>query len=105
MFRSLAFAAALVALPSLSWAADITVRMEDSDYVPASVDARVGDTLVFVNEDVLEHEVLVLTPGHGVDLGKQAPGDVAELPLGKAGSFEAECVFHPQMHLEVHVSP
>jgi len=105
MFRSLAAAAALVALPSLCWAEDITVRMEDGDYLPASVEARVGDTLVFVNEDQLDHEVLVLTPGHGVDLGKQAPGEVAELPLGKAGSFEAECVFHPQMHLQVHVRP
>lgn len=90
-------------LPLPGEAAEITIRMEGAAYAPSEVEADVGDRLVFVNDDSLEHEVFAPTAGHGVDLGKQAPGATTALPLHKAGRFEVECVFHPQMHLVVEV--
>lgn len=91
-------------LPVAAQAAEITVDMQEADYSPAMVDAQVGDRILFVNDDVVDHEVFVPTAGHGVDLGKQAPGAKSVLPLGKPGRFEVECVIHPQMHLEVRVT-
>ena len=85
-------------------AAEITVQMAGADYAPAKVEARVGDRLIFVNDDALDHNVFVPTAGHGVDLGKQAPGKSTELPLGKQGAFDVECVIHPGMHLAVQVA-
>lgn len=90
--------------PVMAQAADVTVTMAGADYAPASVEARVGDRLVFTNDDGVDHNVFVPTAGHGVDLGKQAPGATTELPLGKAGAFEVECVIHPDMHLAVEVA-
>ena len=94
----------LAAWASGAEAAEVTVRMAAADYAPARIEARVGDRLVFVNDDTLDHNVFVPTVGHGVDLGKQTPGSRAELPLGKAGAFEVECVIHPDMHLAVQVA-
>lgn len=91
-------------LASASQAADITVRMAGGDYAPAAIEARVGDRLVFLNDDATDHNVFVPTAGHGVDLGKQAAGVQSELPLGKVGAFEVECVIHPHMHLIVAVT-
>lgn len=79
--------------------------MAGAAYTPAAIEAQVGDRLVFVNDDVVDHNVFVPTVGHGVDLGKQTPGNSAEITLGKAGRFEVECVIHPDMRLAVEVVP
>lgn len=105
MLRSFTAAVLLAGSTGSAQAADITVTMAGADYAPASIEARVGDRLVFVNDDVLDHNVFVPTAGHGVDLGKQTSGTTAELPLGSAGAFEVECVIHPDMHLTVQVTP
>ena len=105
MTRYLAVAISAFLLPAVAWAEAITIRMQDGDYAPNKIEARIGDTLVFVNDDVMDHEVFVPTEEHGVDLGKQAPAATTELPLGKAGSFDVECVFHPHMLLQVQVRP
>lgn len=104
MRRTLCLVALLSTLPLAAQAEEITVQMEGGAYTPATVEAQIGDRLVFVNDDVADHNVFVPTAGHGVDLGKQVPGSTAELPLGKAGRFEVECVIHPDMHLAVEVA-
>jgi plastocyanin len=103
MGRCLVLGLTLAAFPLAAHGAEITVRMKGADYAPATLEARVGDRLVFVNDGAVDHEVFVPTAGHGVDLGKQAPGTTAVLPLGKSGRFEVECVIHPHMHLAVRV--
>ena len=85
-------------------AAEHIVRMAGADYRPNRIDARVGDTIRFVNDDGMNHNVFVPTPGHGVDFGRQEPRDERVMRLGKAGTFEAECVFHDHMLLTVSVA-
>ena len=79
------------------------VTMEGMEYAPAEVEARVGDTIRFVNDDTLEHNVFVPTVGFGLDLGKQEPGAERTMTPGKAGFFDVECVFHPNMLTKVIV--
>ncbi|MEQ8354979.1 MAG: cupredoxin domain-containing protein [Kiloniellaceae bacterium] len=105
MYRYLAPIVMALTMPSAAGAAEVVVQMEGADYSPSKIEARVGDVLVFVNDDAVDHDVFVPTAGHGVDLGKQVPGATTVLPLGKPGRFEVECVIHPQMHIEVLVRP
>jgi plastocyanin len=84
-------------------AAERTVTMSGLRYAPAAVEAKVGDVLRFVNDDRVDHDVFVPTRGFGVDLGVQKPGTQSELTLGKPGTFEVECVFHPHMLATVRV--
>lgn len=84
-------------------AAEHVVRMSGNNYAPSEIDGRIGDTIRFVNDDTVNHNVFVPTVGHGLDLGRQEPGDEQMMTLGKAGTFEAECVFHGQMLLTVSV--
>ncbi len=93
----------LALLPASAAAAEHTVTMAGLAYAPARIEARVGDTLTFVNDDGLDHNVFVPTRGFGVDLGAQKPGATTRLPLGKPGTFEVECVIHPHMLLTVSV--
>lgn len=84
-------------------AAEHIVRMAGMRYQPPAIHAKIGDVIRFINDDAVDHEVFVPTKGFGVDLGVQKPGQNAELPLTRRGSFEVECVIHPPMLLKVTV--
>jgi plastocyanin len=99
-FAGLLIAAAAAAQAA---AADHVVTMAGMAYQPAAIRATVGDVIRFLNDDAVDHEVFVPTKGFGVDLGVQKPGQSAELPLARNGSFEVECVIHPHMLLKVAV--
>jgi plastocyanin len=49
---------------------------------------------------------MVFSPsfGHGFDLGSQKPGELRKLEVKKEGTFDVECVFHPEMVTKVTVS-
>lgn len=100
-FLAAAAAALVMAVPAS--AAEHTVTMAGSDYQPARIDAAVGDTIRFVNDDQTAHNVFVPTAGHALDLGTQEPGQEATLTLRKTGTFEVECAIHPHMLLVVEV--
>lgn len=94
-----------LALTGTGEAAEHQIRMGGSHYHPAVVEARVGDTLVFVNDDGEAHDVFVPTVAVSTDLGKQDPGTSARLTLMRPGAFDVECVFHPDMIARVVVKP
>ena len=99
-------AAALALGASAAGAGEITVVAKDDSYAPRTVAARVGDTLKFVNQDFVDHAVYVPTFGFGVNLGVMKPSAASPaMPLGKAGTFDVFCVFHPGMKTKVTVTP
>lgn len=79
------------------------VRMLGSTYSPARIDARVGDTLRFVNDDDERHAVFIPTRGFAANLGNQDANQVRDYALSAPGRIEVECMPHPQMKLVVTV--
>ena len=102
--RLLWTAAALALLAAPAVAGEHKVGMIGMQYAPKQVAAKVGDTLVFNNDDTENHMVFSPSFGHGFDLGSQKPGEVRKLEVRKEGAFEVECVFHPEMVTKVTVS-
>ena len=103
--RRLFVVLALSSAPGAQAAEEHLVAIGDATYTPARIEARVGDSIGFVNRDPVDHEVFVPTVGHAVDLGKQGSGKETGLVLARPGRFEVECVFHPEMLLTVEVVP
>lgn len=103
--KNILFAGGVSILLSPSWvaAAEITVTMAGMKYTPAQISASVGDTIRFVNDGDADHNVFVPTAQFATDLGKQEPGKEAVMTVGRAGTFEIECVFHSHMHAVVEV--
>lgn len=97
-----AISAAVSATPAV--AAEHVVQMENIAYAPAELQAKVGDTIRFVNADGTNHWVFVATAGYGVSYGMQKPKAETKLFLGKEGRFEVECVNHSNMRLVVVVT-
>ena len=72
----------------------ITVTMAEIGFSPAEIEARVGDTVEWVNKDVFDHTATARMGAWdvAVDIGKT--GTVA---LAAAGMVEYYCKLHPNM--------
>ena len=82
---------------------EIKVSMVGSTYAPGDVKAKVGDTLVFSNDDFTSHWVYVPTMGYAVSRAGLTEGESFKLPLRKAGTFRVACGLHESMVMTVTV--
>ncbi|MET3596554.1 MULTISPECIES: cupredoxin family copper-binding protein [Mesorhizobium] len=98
-FLLLAVALALVASPAL--AATIEVTIDKLVFSPVSVQAKVGDTIEWVNKDVFAHTATV-KGGWEVMIPPKSKGSIT---LSRAGAIDYFCRFHPNMKGRLEVSP
>jgi plastocyanin len=94
-----ALAAALIASPAL--AATIEVTIDKLVFSPASVQAKVGDTIEWTNMDILAHTATV-KGGWDVMIPAKSKGKVT---LKAAGAVDYFCRFHPNMKGHIEVAP
>jgi plastocyanin len=64
-------------------------------YVPARVEAAVGDTLVWSNRDVVPHTATA--DGGGWDTGSIPAGGEGRVVVRRSGRQGYVCAFHPNM--------
>lgn len=64
-------------------------------------DARVGDTIIWINHDMFRHTVTAQDHSFDVDL---APGRSAAIKLDRKGNFAFFCRYHPGMKGMLSVS-
>ncbi|RWA67450.1 cupredoxin family copper-binding protein [Mesorhizobium sp.] len=98
-FLLLAVAPALIASPAL--AATIEVTIDKLVFSPASVQAKVGDTIEWVNKDVFAHTATV-KGGWEVMIPPKSKGSIT---LSRPGAVDYFCRFHPNMKGHLEVSP
>jgi plastocyanin len=80
-----------------------TVSQKNKQFLPGEITIGVGDSVSFVNDDAVTHNVFSRTEGFGFNLKLQSPGKVHAVPFDKAGTAEVRCAFHPTMKLRVVV--
>jgi len=100
----LTFAAAVaVGLWSVSTQAEtIQVTIENLAFAPVEVNAKVGDTIEWINKDAFVHTATATNGDWNITL---APKQNGQLTLKKAGATEYFCKFHPNMKGRVIVAP
>ena len=83
-------------------AATIQITLDNMVFAPAEVSAKVGDTVEWINKDVLAHSATarngdfdVITP----------PKKTVTSVLKKAGAVEYYCRFHPNMKAVLRIEP
>jgi plastocyanin len=89
---ALAFSA--LGTASAASAENYTVEINQMRYGALPGKLKVGDTIVWVNKDTVQHTVTAKE--HSFDI-RLAPGKEASQTLGKAGAFAFYCVYHPTM--------
>jgi plastocyanin len=86
--------------PAAAKTAKQIVDMTDSTFAPQAIDAKVGDTISFVNKDEIAHNAT----GEGIDSGTIAGGATFDFKAAKAGTISYVCTFHPGMTGTISVS-
>lgn len=99
----IAFLAFVVSGLSVSaQAKTIRVTIDKLDFKPVVVQAKVGDTIEWINKDALAHTATAKNGAWNVMLEPKKSG---HLVLKKAGSVDYFCKFHPNMKGRVVVAP
>src|SRR5215472_12364555 len=83
-------------------AATIQIVMENLVITPAEASAKVGDTVEWVNKDMLAHTATARNGDFDVMLSPKKSGT---LVLKKAGTVDYYCRFHPNMKATLVVAP
>ena len=100
---SLAALCTLLALPAAQ-AAEHTVTQKAKAFSTATLSIKVGDKVLFRNDDTVSHNVFSLTDPMTFDLGTYTAGQAKDVVFTKEGKFEIECAIHPDMKMVVVVS-
>lgn len=81
--------------PTMSAAETHIVEINGFSFSPSVLDVAVGDTVTWINNDVVPHTA---TAGDGSwDSGSLDQGEEWSLVVENAGSADYICTFHPQM--------
>jgi plastocyanin len=77
-----------------------TVIMSNMNYGQVPAEAKVGDTVIWVNQDTVDHSVTARDGS--IDLRLQ-PGKKGRTVLKKAGTRAIYCIYHPTMRTSLKV--
>lgn len=99
--------ALVVSLPLLltnaARAEDHHVSQKGQQFAPVELSVRVGDRLVFHNDDDVTHNVYSKTEGAEFNVKLQEPGSASPVVLERPASVDVRCAIHPKMKLRVEV--
>jgi plastocyanin len=92
----------LVALAAASARAEVVhVRIEKIAYLPQKIAAHVGDTIEWVNADIVAHTA---TARNGAWDVMVPPNATRRITLKAAGTVDYYCRFHPNMTGQIIVA-
>ena len=97
-------ALSFIAGASVALAAERTISQKGKVFSESALEIKKGDTLVFLNDDNVVHNVLSTTPGNVFNLGSIAPGHSTPVTFDKAGNLQILCAIHPSMKMSVKVT-
>jgi plastocyanin len=85
-------------------AAEHTIHQKGKVFSAPEITIKKGDTLVFLNDDNITHNVLSTTPGNDFNLGAIGPGRSTPVTFTKASTVDIICAIHPGMKMQVKVT-
>lgn len=102
--RILFLAAVLSTICCTANATEHVIGQKPSGFSVVSLKAKVGDVVVFKNDDVVFHNVFSLSAAQSFDLGAYGPGVAKKVTVDKTGKIDVECAVHPGMTMVIDVS-
>ncbi len=94
----------LVCSVAATYSGDHVISQRDRKFSATSLHAKVGETVVFVNNDPYVHNIFSMSDAQSFDLGTFGKGEARTIKLSKPGVIEVGCAIHPEMKLTIEVS-
>jgi plastocyanin len=79
------------------------IGQKNKTFSENQITVRVGDKVVFKNDDAVTHNVFSSTPGHQFNSKSQPPGTETAVSFDREGTVAVRCAIHPTMKLTVKV--
>jgi len=95
---------AVACVAALANAAQHTIHQKGKVFSQTELAIKVGDAVVFENDDNVAHNVMSNTAGNEFNLGLIKPGSATPVTFKTAGDVQVICAIHPSMKMNVKVS-
>jgi plastocyanin len=102
--RSLISVAIVAGLSTGALAATQVVHQQGRAFSAESLTVKKGETVTFLNDDTVPHNIMSTTAGNEFNLGSQAPGSSTDVTFKEAGDVAVICAIHPRMKMTVKVT-
>ncbi len=90
-------------LASAALAEEVVISQKGKAFSEKKITLKVGDTISFVNDDDITHNVYSRSKGQKFDIGAQRPGTTVPHQFTAPGKVKVRCAIHPRMKLTVKV--
>jgi plastocyanin len=94
----------LVGLSVGALAANLTISQKGRMFSSENVTIKKGETLTFLNDDSVPHNILSTSKGNEFNLGSQSPGTSTDVTFKEAGDVLVVCAIHPRMKMMVKIT-
>lgn len=81
------------------------IAQRDISFAPRTVTIKVGEQVIFRNDDPFGHNVYSPAQENVFDIGLQEPGTETPVTFAVSGEFTIQCRIHPKMRAKVTVTP
>jgi plastocyanin len=85
-------------------AANQIVNQKGRVFSMQNVTIKKGDSLTFLNDDNVPHNILSSSKGNEFNLGSQLPGTATDVTFKASGDVQVLCAIHPRMKMSVNVT-
>ncbi len=92
-----------LAIPIEELLIDYQIIQENRKFSEKKLTIKAGDTITFVNNDKVSHNVYSKSKMNSFDIGVQRSGDSYTVTFVKFGKVKVRCAIHPKMKLTVYV--
>lgn len=88
---------------SAAFAEEVVISQKGKTFSEKKLTLKVGDSISFLNDDDITHNVYSRSKGHKFDIGAQRPGTTVAHQFTAPGKVKVRCAIHPRMKLTVKV--
>ena len=85
------------------FAENFLVSQKNKEFTIKTLTIKKGDTVEFLNEDDVFHNVFSLSDAKLFDLGSYPKGKSKSVTFDEPGTVEIECAIHPSMKMTIVV--
>ena len=95
--------AVVAGLSTGALAATQVIHQQGRMFSTESITVKKGESLTFLNDDTVPHNIMSGSKGNEFNLGSQGPGSSTDVTFKEAGDVLVICAIHPRMKMTVKV--
>jgi len=85
-------------------AANLTISQKGRAFSSEETTIKKGETVTFLNDDSVPHNIMSASQGNEFNLGSQPPGAATDVTFKEAGDVLVICAIHPRMKMTIKVA-